>query len=127
MLLKSQKLHNLKPAMFDSAKAFNQPIGQWDVSQVTNMSSMFHGAGAFNQPIEQWDVAQVTEMSFMFYKAKLSTRHYDSTLIAWSTLPKLNALVFDAGSSQYSKAAIAARQKLIDEHGWKIEDGGLTP
>ena len=52
--------------MFWSAYAFNQPIGDWDVSSVTNMIGMFQDANAFNQPIGDWDVSSVTDMSFMF-------------------------------------------------------------
>jgi len=56
--------------MFHSAKAFNQPIGNWDVSNVTNMGSMFYGAIAFNQPIGNWTVSNVTTMEYMFYDAQ---------------------------------------------------------
>ncbi len=34
---------------FDRAFAFNQPINNWDTSNVTNMAVMFWGAGNFNQ------------------------------------------------------------------------------
>jgi len=44
---------------------FNQPIGKWDVSNVTNMSFMFFES-EFNQSIENWDVSRVTDMSSMF-------------------------------------------------------------
>eukprot|EP01048_Picozoa_sp_COSAG05_P046551 COSAG05_NODE_27751_length_144_cov_49.600000_1_plen_42_part_01 len=37
--------------LFEGCAAFNQPIGEWDVGQVTDMGGMFHGAAAFNQPI----------------------------------------------------------------------------
>ena len=55
--------------MFVNAAAFNQAIGQWDVSQVEDMYAMFHGAAAFNQAIGQWDVSQVTDMIGMFANA----------------------------------------------------------
>ena len=50
--------------MFDLCESFNQPL-EWDVSNVTNMSSMFENCESFNQPLE-WDVSNVTVMSYMF-------------------------------------------------------------
>ncbi|MCL6259839.1 BspA family leucine-rich repeat surface protein [Aquiflexum sp. TKW24L] len=61
--------------------SIDQPIGNWDVSNVTNMEGMFahydhtfdwgwdgppRDVVLFNQPITDWDVSNVTNMDFMF-------------------------------------------------------------
>ena len=48
---------------------FNQPLNNWDVSSVTDMSSMFLYSTSFNQPLNNWDVSSVTSMRGMFAEA----------------------------------------------------------
>ena len=45
---------------------FNQPIGNWDVSNVISMDYMFRLNVSFNQPIGSWDVSNVLTFRGMF-------------------------------------------------------------
>jgi len=56
-------MHN----MFEQAADFNQPIGDWNVSNVTYMISMFYEADTFNQDISNWDVGNVLDCTGFSY------------------------------------------------------------
>ena len=56
--------------LFLCYEEFNQPIGNWDISNVTDTSLMFYGECAFhlfNQNISHWDVSNVNDMNAMFF------------------------------------------------------------
>ena len=57
--------------MFSCAKSFNQPLNDWDVSNVKYMQGMFSNAELFNQNLEQWEVSSSANVSCMFNKTKL--------------------------------------------------------
>lgn len=58
-------------SLFDGEYQFNQPIGYWDVGNVTNMRRMFRSS-SFNQPIGNWDVSNVSSMDEMFKDSKFN-------------------------------------------------------
>ena len=65
--------------MFQIALDFNQPLHNWDTSNVINMESMFSGASGFNQPLNDWNVSSVTKMRSMFK----TTNTFNNSLGDW--------------------------------------------
>ena len=66
--------------MFEGARSFNQPLNNWNVSNVTTMKNMFWAAEVFNQPLNNWNVSNVTDMSHMFNRAS----SFDQDLSNWN-------------------------------------------
>jgi len=105
-----------------SLSDFNGDLSGWDTSSLMNIGYMFRES-AFDGDLSAWNVSKVRYAAFTF--SHLSTPNYDALLIGWSTQPLINDVDFDAGTSQYSAAAAAARAVLA--HSWTITDGGPAP
>ena len=114
--------------VFKNAIKINDPsISGWDTSSVTTMVSMFEGATGFNQPLGNWNISNVHLMNDMFKSVQLSQANYDNLLVGWGItgLPPQNNVNFNAGSSIYSfGASETARNTLTNVYNWTITDGG---
>jgi surface protein len=129
---------------------FNQPIGNWNVSSVTDMFAMF-ASSQFNQPLSSWNVSNVQDMGSMFSFSQydqdlgswnirnvvsfagfmagkdpstLSSSNLDSIYNGWSTSSPQTGLNIDFGSANYTTAGQAGRDILTGTYGWTITDGG---
>jgi surface protein len=114
--------------MFSDAVAFNQNIGNWNVTNVTGMSYMFAcevGSCKFNQDLGQWDVSKVKHMWKMFTGVTLTTANYSNLLDGWGDRQLQKNVHFHGGNSKYSGLGRFARINIIEQFNWTIEDGGF--
>ena len=71
---------------------FNQPIGNWDVSSVSNMIAMFEAAASFNQDISGWCVTNiVSEPNNFSINSPLSEINKPD----WGTCPTTSCFIND--------------------------------
>ena len=70
--------------MFQDCSNFNQPLNNWNVSNVTNMRSMFRQA-RFNQPLNNWNVCNVGSVLGSFGMAYMfaSNAFFDQDISTW--------------------------------------------
>ena len=68
---------------------FNQDIGVWDVSNVTNMESLFVYAESLLQ-ISSWDVSKVTNMKNLFHFAQ----SFNMKISSWDVSNVTNIIGF---------------------------------
>eukprot|EP00978_Attheya_sp_CCMP212_P032315 scaffold125649_cov35-Attheya_sp.AAC.1 len=55
--------------MFAGASAFNDDIGDWDVSRGRSFFQMFRGATTFNQDLSRWGVSSGINTFNMFCRS----------------------------------------------------------
>jgi len=84
--------------MFCCTINFNQPLNNWDVSSVTSMQMMFDQALSFNQPLNEWDVSNVTNMERMFQFA----RSFNKPLNNWDVSNVENMVRMFYGVRKYT-------------------------
>tara|TARA_B100000524_G_scaffold347458_1_gene249508 strand:- start:1438 stop:2400 length:963 start_codon:yes stop_codon:yes gene_type:complete len=109
--------------MFREATNFNQDISNWNTSNVVTMQVMFYDS-SFNQNIANWDVQNVYSMYNMFNFSEMSTQNYDNILIAWEQQSVQSNVQLGAVGITFCLSE-NARQNLIDNHGWTINDDGI--
>ena len=116
-------------SMFSNAYQFNQNIGSWNTSAVTDMSNMFASASVFNQNIGGWNISNVTNFSnFMYgkYYTNFSASNLDAIYNGWSSRPVKPSITVTFGSIKRTSASDTGKAILAGSpNNWVITDGGI--
>ena len=126
------------PVMFRGAISFNQPLIQgvngWSTSSVTDMHGMFCNATAFDQNIGGWDITGVTQNfdgssgpNFMCNKTPLtfSTANFDALLCGWSLQTVNPNLQISFGTANYTNLTGGPCRTVLQgaPNNWIINSG----
>jgi surface protein len=90
--------------MFENCTNFNRPL-PWNTGAVTNMAAMFASAPAFQQNLGAWTITSVTNFTFfMVFKtpATWPTAYFDNLLCGWSPQIVTPSLTIDFGTASYT-------------------------
>ena len=117
--------------MFDRNPDFNQPVDQWNVRNISGFRAMrrvFNGASSFAQDINMWEPVSYDNeiMEFLIKNTNMTRSQYDNILIEWEATTGIAQNVLLSTDLQYTLggAAETARNSLINNYGWTIQDGG---
>jgi len=100
--------------LFYQKTNFKADISKWNVANATNMEGMFAYARSFNGDISKWDVSNVGNMEGMFYSA----RSFNIDLSDWNVRKVFNMEFMFAGA--------AALQQTICGYAWVTSKASRT-
>lgn len=116
---------NPSASLFYPNDEISLTIDQWDTSNVSDMSFMFNDAQIDNLQLGQWEIPLVNDMTDIFTDYVLSDFVYDNLLQSFADQNIQSFVDMDVGGNHYcSQAAIDAKNDLITNSQWTIQDGG---
>jgi len=113
-------------ATFSNTRSFDQPLNDWNTSQVTNMYQAFGFTDRFNQPLDQWDISRVTTMSRMFQNAAAFAQELDM----WDVRNVAGFGVMFTASRMSAEAVSGGPgfgRACRIHHSWKEQNAGWNP
>lgn len=115
-------------SMFAEASSFNnggQPLSWTNTGLLDNAQFMFFNATSFDQSLGGWDISSITNMANMLDNTAMTVANYDATLIGWEAQSPPVGLSLGANNLEYCLGE-TARNDLISTFGWTINGDVLN-
>lgn len=116
--------------MFNQARAFNQPLNDWNMSKATNIVSMLAFTYAFDQPLNKWDTSNVTDMAGVFTYAKVFNQNinsWDVTKVTRITMLFSGALKFDQPLDKWNVSNVTKMDEAFRDTPFNQDIGMWRP
>ncbi len=121
--------------MFRDAEIPNLNINAWDTASVERMDTMFSSADIDDLNFGYLEIPQVTDMTSMFTDSQINfitgsqatlIDDYDQLLVDFAQQSVQQHVNFKAQGYHYcSQPAVQARERLVTDENWIIDDGGF--
>lgn len=98
-----------------------------NTSNVTNFNSIFRVSTSLTTlNLSGWNIESGTNFNNFLTDVPLNTTSYDNILINFGGQTPITERTFDANLCKYTSAAESARNTLINDYDWIINDDGLA-
>ncbi|WP_295162846.1 BspA family leucine-rich repeat surface protein, partial [uncultured Brachyspira sp.] len=115
---------------FNRAESFNQPLNNWNVSNVEDMSYMFNEAESFNQNINNWNISKLRDIDYIFNCALYFDKNnalefylkFCSNKNTQKAIKELDSIVSELDVKKFYKLALKYNKKSVSEIIKKLEN-----
>jgi surface protein len=115
--------------MFEDAIVFNQPI-TFNTDGVVRLSAMFARATAFNQNVGNLNITNIDAVSSLkhsfLYNTGISVTNYDDTLKGWASQSTPTSNVTIETNADYSTDGSLSKSILENTYGWAFQERSLV-
>ena len=117
-------------SMFQGAISFTgEGLQNWDTQNITSMAKAFSGSTQFNVNLGSWNIEKLLSANFAFDNSGMSLENYSATLVGWADgegeVPNDVTLGAEGEHVCANSDAEDAHKTLIEDNGWTIEDEGV--
>lgn len=119
---------NFKQVFNDCESLKYLHVDDWNVKDMlaeNRFFQFFNCTSLRNLNVTKWDVSLATNLN-LFWNTSAIAHNYDDVLNAWSKQDVQYGVYFNAGLAKYTIKGVEARNYLINEKGWSIQDLGIV-